>query len=600
MVVRCFPQGGGEHHDFDFTQLPLAAEIQRGLAMAFASRTAPGGRVASMGTCHRLFRSCRLFAVYLAELLQPPQRLADLSAEHIDGYLLHRREKAVVSASRDLGEVKRLLRRADGLSEELRLKLRERDPHCEPSLGRASYSRVEFAQIAAAARGELRVAAARIRRNRVLLERYRAGELEDADRRLELLDYVDCHGDVPRLHNRSKPENAGPPPAWVRRHGAPVEVMIQLHLLASEAMAGVFLMAILTGQNCSVILDLEVGHHRADGHSGATGTAILDTRKPRRGRRAYMNLALSDVPDWITIPDQPEDLSARDELHTAFGVYALMIELTARSRAAAGTDQLFLCYNVSGGREIGRGLRRVDPDVLYPVWSKSHNLMSEQADEDGNPIPLHVTMDRLRLTYLELHQKPVAHRATTLVKDYLAQNRTSFSDYQKVVAAALTEEVAKTRVRAVMTRLSTQDLARARTEPDQAAEEHGLDLTIFKRMIAGELDTVMAACVDDGSGPQSADGQPCRASFMHCLECPCARALPHHLPIQTLVHDRLEARKSEMPPLAWVQRFGLAHARLADLLARHDQIDVDDARTAASDADHALVERLLNRELDLR
>ncbi|MFE9328199.1 hypothetical protein ACIHDR_43570 [Nocardia sp. NPDC052278] len=209
-------------------------------------------------------------------------------------------------------------------------------------------------------------------------------------------------------------------------------------------------------------------------------------------------------------------------------------------------------------------------------------------------------MDRIRLTYLELHQRPVAHREQTLVTDYLSRNCGSVTEYQKVVAGALAGEVDKARARAVIAHLTTEDLARAQKDPDAVAAQHGMDARVFKRMIARELDTVMAACVDDGTSPHSAAGEPCRASFMQCLSCPCARALPQHLPIQVLVHDWIEARKAEMASLTWVQRFGLPHAQLTELLSRHDAIDVDDARAATTDADRALVERFLNRELDLR
>ena len=119
-------------------------------------------------------------------------------------------------------------------------------------------------------------------------------------------------------------------------------------------------------------------------------------------------------------------------------------------------------------------------------------------------------------------------------------------------------------------------------------------------MLAGELDTVMNACVDNENSPYSPAGQPCRASFMTCLECPCARALPHHLPIQVLVLDRLEQRRAEMTPLGWTQRFGKPHAELADLLSRHDAEDVEQARRTSTTAQHAMVERFVNRELDIR
>jgi hypothetical protein len=109
---------------------------------------------------------------------------------------------------------------------------------------------------------------------------------------------------------------------------------------------------------------------------------------------------------------------------------------------------------------------------------------------------------------------------------------------------------------------------------------------------------VLGACIDNTGGPHN-PGQPCRASFMLCLSCPCARATPQHLPIQVLVHDQLAARRAAMTPLRWTQRFALPHAQLADLLDRAGPVAVDDARAAITDSDRALVNRFLRRELDL-
>ncbi|MFE9328198.1 hypothetical protein ACIHDR_43575 [Nocardia sp. NPDC052278] len=279
----------------------------------------------------------RSFAEYLTMIPDPPSWVRDLEPGHIDGYAEHRRTAASIST--DLGMLKELLLQADGVTDALVAKLLERNPLRRPVSTKASYSRGEFRRIVTAAREDLRTAAVRIRRNRELLQKYRDGDLADPDRRLELLDFVDRHADVPRyqftLRSGAPRDQAKD---WVRRVGSTVDAIGQLHLVASEAIAGIILLAAMTGQNRSVILNVGVAHHRADGHSGQTATAILDTHKPRRGHRAYMNLALSEVPDWISIPDRPDELSARDETHTPFGVYALMIELTARSRELAGTD----------------------------------------------------------------------------------------------------------------------------------------------------------------------------------------------------------------------------------------------------------------------
>ncbi|ATL69438.1 hypothetical protein CRH09_39790 (plasmid) [Nocardia terpenica] len=599
-------QGGSEFADFDLGRLPVAPQIQRGLAVAFARRTAPGNGLTTLSTFKHTFYSVRAFACYLAAMPDPPQTMSDLAPEHIDGFTVARLN-AGVEVCHDLGQVKALLRVADGVTDAVVAKAQERHPKRIRKTSKAGYTKAEFKRIVDAARADLRAAAARIRGNREVLQRYRAGDWGDTDpRELVLLDYVDQHADVPR--RRMAPESVSssynstlePALGWVFHVGSIIDIISQLHLTGLEAFAGEVLLAAMTGQNASVILNTTVAHHRADGHTGQTPTAILDTVKPRRGRHAYMNLALSDVPDWITVPDHAGQMSARDELHTPFGVYALLAELTSRTREISGTNSIFVSYHATGGRAKGRGLRVSQPGNCLTTWARKHNLVSDRTDEDGNPIPLQIDMRRIRLTYLELHQKPVAHQETTLVNDYLTRNRASLVDYQRVVAKALTEEVDKARTRGVMTRLTGGDLARATRDPDTIAAEFGVNATMLKRMIARELDTVMAACTDDGTGPHSSPDGPCRASFMQCLGCSCARAMPHHLPVQILVHDQLEARKAEMTPLAWTQRYGLPHAQLADLLGEHDDIDIADARAVIGDADRALVERFLNRELDLR
>lgn len=184
------------------------------------------------------------------------------------------------------------------------------------------------------------------------------------------------------------------------------------------------LLGILTGQNPAVIFSCPAAHHRADGRSGP-GTAILDTLKPRRGRRAYMNVVLTEVPDWISIPHDPQQQqSSRDELHTSFGLYQLVLELTACSRALIDSDLLLIGYHKSGGRHhsTGRGLRGQPRFGWLPQWSERHRLRADGMG-DGPPSTLTVTLERIRLTYLELHQKPVAHTEQTLVNESLGRNR---------------------------------------------------------------------------------------------------------------------------------------------------------------------------------
>ncbi|MER7959903.1 hypothetical protein [Streptomyces sp. NPDC096030] len=601
LVVRCFAEDGSGSRDYPFADLPVAPGLRRGLAEAFDRRTAPGAGLTSLDSTNNAYRAALGFARYLSALAWPPTELAHLLPEHLDGFFDSRKDQST-RAGEVLADIKLLLRHAEGLSETVVAKLREaHPPRVRPQEPKQSYSQHEFKRIADAARADLRAAAARIRANREDLHRFRTGELApDKDRRLELLDWVDRFGDVPRqLRPRGVRAGQDVAQSWVTRHGSVDEIVTWLHLSGMEFTAGTILLTAMTGQNKSVVFKTPAVHHRADGYTGQTPTAILEAKKPRRGRRAHMSLALSDLPDWISIPSNPEEVSSRDELHTPFGLYVLLHELTSRSRELTGTNRLLIGW-VGRGGGVGRGLRQLAMDGWVPRWADRHGLQAEKPDEEGKPVPLRLTLELVRLTHLELHQKPVAHTEQTLATDYLARNRGNLAEYQKVVAAALKEEVAKARVRGVMAVLTRADLERAGTDAEAVATEYGIDAVTLKRMIAGELDTVMNSCVDHRNGPHAPPGQPCRASFMLCLGCPCARALPRHLPVQVLIHDRLAARRAELTPQQWTQRFALVHTQLEDLLSRHDDVDVDDARANATDADRAVVTRFLNRELDLR
>ena len=606
IVVRCFDEQERKHKDYDFTGPPSAEELRRGLAAAFERRTAPGAGLTSLESFDKPYFAACQFARYLAALPWPPARMADLTPEHLDGFYENRSH--LQSSVTELGNLKRLLARADGLSDAMAGKVREAGPPSRRGEPKTSCSKDELRRIAEAARSDLRAAAARIRACREELRRVRSGDLDPGgDRRLarryELLDWADRFADVPRTPPVRTGRTAGKcfRLPWVQEHGTVSEVVSWLHLTGDEAAAGAILLAALTGQNPGVILKVPAVHHRADGYAGATGTAIVGLNKRRRGPRAHMSLALSEIPDWISIPGNPEDVPGRDMLHTPFGVYLLLHELTARSRELAGGSRLLVGFSDRGGKGTEGGLRWIgEADFRIRRWAARHGLMADKPDADGNPVPLRLALGLIRLTYLELHQKPVAHTEQTLASDYLGRNRGNLAEYQKVVAVTLKDEVAKARARGTMALLTEDDLRRAQESPEAVAGEHGVDTVTLKRMISGELDTVMNACAGYRRSPHAPAGQPCPASFMLCLECPCARALPRHLPVQALLHDQLAERRSQVTPLQWAQRFAAPHAQLTDILARQGEAAVADARTGATDADRAVVGRFLSRELDLR
>lgn len=587
--------------EFDFTDWPVSLELRQAFAAAFAERTRPGGRVRTSDSAYKTFRTLRRFAGYLAGLVNPPSTAGELTPTHLDGWWLPRRQYA--GGVIQLGELKTTLRKVAGTSAEFQAALVSRNPPRAKTAAKPSYSRTENQRILNAARADIRRAADRIRGNRELLRRFRAGELDeepaDTGRRGELLDYVDRHLDVPRYTSTGTAAKW-----WVQQLGTVEEHMTALHLSGVEAAAFAVLLAGLTGQNKGTILTAPAAHHRADGYTGPSATAIVELDKPRRGSRRHMDVPFTSIPTWAgpNATHTSDEPSPRVDLHSAFGVYLLVHELASRARDVLGSDRL-LVFWAGTGVGVGRGLRTKFDGALLPAWASRHDLPTDAAvsapSAQAGREQLHVTFGRLRLTYNELQQRPVAHTEQTLANEYLVRNRGNLVEYQQVVATTMAEQVTKASTRARLHMLTEADVAEARTNPASVAARHGMDTTTLQRMLAGELDTVLGACADHTNSPHAAPGQPCRASFMLCLSCPCARALPTHLPLQVLVHDSLVQRKTAVTPLRWAQRFALPHAQLADLLDRAGPVAVADARRAATPAQRDLAERFLHRELDL-
>lgn len=586
--VQFFPESGGNPVDINLSVLPVARELREWMALGVLGVTGPSGTRRTTASAIDTMSILKRFTRYLASLQNPPTRPEDLRAVHLDGYVL----AGGPHLHRDTSALRSILRFAPVVSPEFAARLAQlKVPKSGVKV--PSYTEPEFRRITAKARSDLRTAAVRIRTARQDLQRWRDGEVGQADRaaceRGWLLDYIDRHGDVPRYENAWGTRA----PEKVRRAGGGINAsMANLHLTHSEIGAAGTLLICLTGQNFSTVAQITSAHHRPDAHAGGTASAVLDLVKPRRGsRRAAMSVQLPAVP-----PDRREN--AREDLNTPFGVYTLLLELAAPARVRLGSDSLFAFYCSKGPQ--GRGFRDGLPKQVLQFWGKGTGLVCDAPDPvTGAPVKLHIDGRRLRMSWLELHQRPVAHTEATLANEYLARNRGNLAEYQRVVADVLDDQVVRARATAAMSVLTEDDVRQSRTDPEAVAARHRLDAATLQRLIAGRLDTVLAGCTDHLSSPFAPAGKPCTASFLLCLNCPCARATPAHLPVQTLALDALLARRQEISPLKWAQQCAEPVTRLQDLLTHFTPTAVADARAAATPADHELVERFLTRGLDL-
>jgi hypothetical protein len=87
---------------------------------------------------------------------------------------------------------------------------------------------------------------------------------------------------------------------------------------------------------------------------------------------------------------------------------------------------------------------------------------------------------------------------------------------------------------------------------------------------------------------------------MSCLDCPNARALPRHLPVQIEVADRISALRPNMDPPAWRSKYGTRLGQLADIIGEYTKAEQEQARRTLDDRQRRLVDDLMDGKLDLR
>lgn len=590
-TVRVIGERDGRTADFDFTTLLVGNELQKAFAVAFHERTGPAGTIKALSSARTMWVYLRAFSRVLASLPTPPRRVADLTPAHLSQYLLIRGSK--VNGSAELGMIMSLLADVEGLPPAVAARCALGHAKRSASPSAASYTRAEEGRIMDAARDTVHAAAVRIRDNHELLTRWRARDpqlLSDPSlyEYCEIVDGVDRTADIPRSGNGRTSE-------WLQKHGGAEDLMLTVHLSPLEVAAFVVLLIRLTGHNCGTLMGAPAAHHRPDGDTtGPIASTQIDLVKPRRGRRSHMTVSFADLPDWVQGAGTDTDPGGtRSELHTPFGLYMLARELTESARRITGKDLLFQFWVTNRSR----GLRTGRPDGRTGVtdWGREQALLADP----GGPGParrLGVRVTRLRKTYLEREQRPVAHTTRTLADTYLRRDPATVPEYQNLVADVLAAEALKARSIGTIAQLTASDLDQAQRDPASVAARFAVTEDTLRLLVARDADTVLAGCSDNHHGPHNA-GQPCTASFLKCLDCPCARALPHHLPIQIAALDLLTHKRQEMTALRWAQKFAHPAHQLENLLEQAGPA-AEYAAGSVTDADRTLVARLLNREFD--
>jgi len=598
-TVLFIEEKGRRSRLYDFTKFPVAADVQRWMARCFARATGPRGGAKRLNTANSYYRLFAHLSRVLASAQHPPATAGQITPARIAAFRL---SLTPASLNNTIHRLRVLVRQDDELPAETRRDICAGRLPRRPAPKILAYTEQERQQILIAARADSRKARDRIHGARELLDRYRRGEVAGMDQRerrtAQALDVLDRTGDLPR-------HDCGAVPDWAQDIGGARGLLPMLCLTLMEAAAFAVLLVDMTGENSGTIIDWPAAHFRPDGGPGDQAVALVEETKPRRGPyREHMIAALEDLPGELAgvLAGDGERRLFRSPLRA----YSLLLDLTSLARRHGGFDVAFAYVAISGTGKWRTGMN----SCYVGRRAAEHGFPqppSSRPGRPGKPRPAPadtakppVLLLRLRQTAIERGRRPIAHSRDTMNDHYLRRSPQVVKESQDIVREALDDEIARARSVQGIPVFTPDFLARADAGPAGAAAEMGVDAMTLKRIIAREQDTVLASCTDHLSSPHNEPGDPCSASFLACPGCPNARALPHQLPLQVIVHDHLKTLRADLPPRGWEHRFGEAFSRLTSLLGHYTPEDRAAARDRITPEDRHLADDLLSGRLDLR
>ena len=591
-AVVFYEEQSGKSHVLDFSSFPAPLALQQWMAVLLAARCGARGGSKRLATAKKYHWTLHRFTTVLSEAGRVPPTPRELAPEHFQ-ILRDRYEGHPTTLRSYLLALRRLMRTSEELTEEARRDLlRTRLPAAVTETQIMAYSDDEWQQIMTALRRDVRASRDRIRAGVRLLDRFRSGELTpgSGDEAIgRMLEVFATTGDLPRKESGALREE-------VSRLGGAMAISGMLSLTRDECTAFALLLSVLTAENFGTVKKWPAVHTRPDGGVAPQAVALVEETKPRRGAdREHMIAALEDLPASLRELVDSEDTEPR-LFHSPLRVYLLLLELTQTARRLSRETSAFISYSPKRRTAVARDMWNTEVHVKH--WSQTRDFPSlRTAVVGGRPA---VQVRRIRQTALELKRRPVAHSREMLRDHYLKRSRTVQEQSRTVVGTALRGQVAKARAAMDIPVFTPDFVARATRNPEEAAAVAGLDAEMLKRLLAGEQDTVLAGCIDHLAGPETPPGTPCSASFLACLKCENARALPHQLPVQIVTRDRLLVTRPNSDPATWRTKYQTVVDRLEDILRHYTPAEQEQARAELSDGQRALIDDLLGGRLDLR
>jgi hypothetical protein len=550
----------GRTATFSFATLPLSG-LHADLAAAFARLTGPAGGLRTLTSAKGAWEMLGRLVRFLDGLARPPRDVTRLTARHLRRFELRRRQTCNPrSVAHDLGNVRRLL---CSITPQSRLRpdvmdwLGQRCP-CKRRSGVPGYSEQEFRRIMTAARSDVAAIRDRIHATERLLARVdtHPETLTAADRAAAAwLQPIARTGQVP----------------IVRVPGGVVFDNVEMLTLAKQLypvdadLAPLLVLGVgLTGRNSETLKELPASHELLEARA-----VTLELVKRRRGPNN-----IHEQVHWeVGAPSR--------QLHTPGGYYLLVHELARRGRAFSGSASVWSIWNVQSGH-ISPFAKNLNRRLYLGAWAQKHDLRSD----DGQPLKL--TLNRLRTTVEVRTTKaagghlPTSARTNTMdvqFAHYLRGDPTVVEWAAEEVSAAVVD--AEQHARQAHLRVLTGPEEQHAKDLAATAAQLGVEPETARQALAGELDTLVAACLNIDDSPFN-EGR-CQASFLTCLRCRNALATHRHLPGMLALLEQLDFERQTTDAELWWARHGPTWLTITEgVLPKFTPAEIERAKAAAT------------------
>ncbi len=589
LVVSVVTEDGSKSKTFNFSNVDAPEQLVLDLVASFAKLSGPGGRWRSMSSIQAGEGMVRHLAATLPQISPEVKRAKDVSPE-----VWWQWRYAIEKKVRWPGQISRartVLSYCDGLPATTRQAMRARAKQPKSRRTYDSYSRKEFQSIRKAALRIVDDAQARIDTNSATLATYRAG-LKPADAQTiraekmqwtagALLDHLSRTATLPSFNKSGFVSKA--------EVGALLDMRGTTHLAEALFPSSVEIFSLLVlfvceqAFNLSALDSMTVDVHRADDGLSEEPIYVVDSDKPRRGPASRY--------------------STNSFAGHAAKVWETAVAITDPARAALASlgfpeDALFIAKISGNSWTHPSRFFRLDWSFVRPMttrlWHERSNLIGDNGEA------LRVTLMRLRLSEQVLNQRR-RHNSDAVSEDvYRGPDPLTKEEAERTILLGIQNAFEHAVATSEMMKLSPSEMKAAKKDPAKLAAKLKVEPVTVKLLLAGQLDTPTAACLDFTNSPfASAPGDPCPASFFSCFFCGNAVATPEHLPKLVTLHDALGRIYGIVTEPVWTADFAAVFDRLSGLLDRSTtEAEREAARHQATDEEKEIVDRLLRRGYD--